>query len=175
MPLVEPHPLGQAVPGHAHEQANELRGLVQVEIADGRPEEEADHDRLADVHRVEHPAQPRVAEPEQGADLQPDLRLVAPDQLLRGTLVTLADPADEVGVFLSLQRLVHRFLPDERAIIAGIADRRRIPPSRPDPGRGRGTFFSDACPAGTTSDHVLADRDRRRGKRQAASRSVRRS
>ena len=69
MPLVESNPLGQPVPGHAYQQADELRRLVQIEVANRGPEEEAHHDRLADIHRVKHPPQPRVAEPEQGADL----------------------------------------------------------------------------------------------------------
>ncbi len=105
--------LGHLVAGHADEQPDELRRLVQVEVADGRPGEEAGEDRLADVHRIEDAPQGGVAEPEPAADLQPDLGLVTPDELLGRPLVALADAEDEVRVLVPRRRFGHGDVPCE--------------------------------------------------------------
>ena len=49
---------GQLVAGHDHQQLYELIGLVQVVLPRGGADEEAAHDRLADVHGIEQAADP---------------------------------------------------------------------------------------------------------------------
>src|SRR5262249_4051 len=65
-----------------------------VVLAQRGAEEEAAHDRLADVHAVEGAAQERVAQQE--AHLAADLGLVAVDQVGGGAFITGADAGDQV-------------------------------------------------------------------------------
>src|SRR5205085_5715763 len=82
----------QLVAGHGGQQAQQLIGRVEVVLAAGGADEEAEQDRLADVHRVTGAAQAGVGETE--ADGPADGRLVAADQLGGSRLVAAADPAN---------------------------------------------------------------------------------
>ena len=91
---VPPLLLGQLVPGHDHQQSQQLVGLLEVILARGRPHEEAGHHRLADVGPVESAVEPRIAQPH--SHLAADDRLVALDQLTGRLVVAGANPADEI-------------------------------------------------------------------------------
>jgi hypothetical protein len=83
------------VPGHGHEQAEDLIGTLEIILPRGGADEEAGHHRLADIHRIEHADQAGVLE------LEPNLpahqRLVAAHQLSGGPIVAGADPSNQLG------------------------------------------------------------------------------
>src|SRR5208283_5089681 len=85
--------IGELVPGHRREQFQELVGRVQLVLPERGADEEAGHDRLADVHRVEHTAEPRVNQPDPRRAA--DHRLVPPDQLGRCLRVPRANALDQ--------------------------------------------------------------------------------
>jgi hypothetical protein len=113
---VPPLLLGQFMPGHDHQQPEQLVGLVQFVLPRGHPHEEAGHYRLADIRPVEPAVEPRVAEAH--PHLATDHRLVALDQLTGGLVVAGANPAHELGErgalghdrLASCQRPIHIFL-----------------------------------------------------------------
>ena len=82
LPVVEAGEPGQLVLGHAHQQGDQLRRVVEVILPGGGADEEAGQHRLADVHRIEAALQGRVGQA--GAHGQADGRLVAAHQLLGG-------------------------------------------------------------------------------------------
>ena len=83
------------VAGDAHQQLQQLLGLVQVILAGGGPDEEVGQHRLADVRRIQEAPQLRVGQAD--ADGDADGRLVAAHQLRRRRPVPGAHPADEVA------------------------------------------------------------------------------
>ena len=83
---------------HPNQQADQLRWLIHIKFAERRAGKEARQHRLADIHRVENTSQCGVAQSEPPAHFQTYLWLISPNELLRGLLVTLADPASEFGV-----------------------------------------------------------------------------
>ena len=109
--------VGQLVPRHGRQQPEELVGGVQFILAERGADEEAGHDRLADVHRVEHPAEPRVDQADPGRPA--DHRLVPADQLGRRPLV----PART------------RAIRDWNASVSDIAT--ALPPAPAVPGNGQ--------------------------------------
>jgi hypothetical protein len=85
---------GQFIPRDGGEQFEELVGIFQVVLAEGSADEEGGEHGLADIHRFDQAAEPRVAEPDpHGAA---DCRLVALDELRGRPLIAGTDTPDEL-------------------------------------------------------------------------------
>jgi hypothetical protein len=84
-------------------------------LADRLADENVLHDRLADIHRVEHPEPPVVDEPDPGLALS--RRLVQPDEFGGCVLVTTAHPIHE---FLEQRWIMHESSP------RSVGDRGRL-------------------------------------------------
>src|SRR6185312_15106598 len=50
---VDLHLAGELVPGHRRQELEQLIGRLQLELPERGADEEAGHDRLADVYRIE--------------------------------------------------------------------------------------------------------------------------
>src|SRR5262249_45843426 len=79
-----PGGIDDLVARHADQQADEVLRPAQVVLTQSRAQEEAAEDGLADVHRVEAPAQEGVAQEE--ADLAADFGFVTADEVGGGVL-----------------------------------------------------------------------------------------
>ena len=72
--LMIPNLLGELVTRHPDQECDELSRLVQVKLADRRPDEEARQHGLTDVRRIEHPLEAWVAQPQPASDFEADSR-----------------------------------------------------------------------------------------------------
>src|SRR5439155_24394128 len=79
----------ELVPGHGHEEFNELLRLFKLILTQGGANEKAGQNRLANIDGVEIPAQARIAQPQ--SNLAADFRLIQANQLRRGLLIPGAD------------------------------------------------------------------------------------
>ena len=93
--------IGDLVAGDGDEQFPELGRLIQVVLPRRRAHEEAGQHRLADIHRIEDPAQARIAQVQ--PNFQADRRLVAAHQLGRRLPVAGANVPQEPGKRASLR------------------------------------------------------------------------
>ena len=87
------HLAGELVPRHRRQEPEQLIGRLQLVLPERGADEEARHDRLADVHRIEQAVQSRVDQPDPRRAT--DRRLVVPDQLGRRLLIARSNPGDQ--------------------------------------------------------------------------------
>jgi hypothetical protein len=82
------------IPGHGHEEFNELLRLFQLILAEGGTDEKAGQNRLANINGVEAASEAPIAKPQ--SNLAADFRFVLPNQLCRRLLIASADAFDEL-------------------------------------------------------------------------------